>query len=123
MKRSLLLSIVFIYVSVLAAQNRSALPVKATDSAIASPVSMKAVGFASSETISMLARQGHKKPAAPFDKHNAREVGGSPVTSAYPASTQDSDRSLARSNGVAMPTPSISFGGLSNYDNIDVYQA
>ena len=109
----------------LASLERPAQAVQERSLPIAAPVNVKAAAAASSQAVSIFARNDNnsQKPTAPFHKSNVREMGSVPPAGQYPTSTHDSDKAIGRSNGIAMPTPLLSFNGLSNFDNIDIYQS
>ncbi|MEO7539288.1 MAG: carboxypeptidase regulatory-like domain-containing protein [Pyrinomonadaceae bacterium] len=97
----------------------------ASTAVINGPVLRAAAAFASSPPVRSFSKQsnsGRSATGSPRPRE-VREVGGIGQTPVYPPSTHDGDGSLARPNGLTMPPPAISFNGLSNYDNIDAYNA
>ncbi len=85
------------------------------------PEVRNAVAFAVSAPVSEIAHRGEKgKPrdagVAGLLQLNSPQVPGSPTN--FP---HDLDAFLTRPSAVPMPTPLLSFDGLSNFDNIDAY--
>ena len=63
------------------------------------------------------------RPTSSFKTYSLREIGANTPPALGENATHDADQAIARSSLVAMPTPSLSFIGLSNYDNITAFGA
>ena len=91
---------------------------------ISGPVNKTAAAFASTRRVSELAAaKGVRKAVRSGENLLVREVGRDNIARSYPSGDRDADAAVVRGGGGPMPAPSLSFDGLSNYDNIDVYQA
>ncbi len=87
---------------------------------ISAPMTAKAVGFAESGRISETVSAPPSRTGKPFA---IKEIPSSyPANSASKLDSQG-ESSLARTSVIPMPTPSLTFDGLSNFNNIDAYQA
>ncbi len=96
-----------------------------TDPAIGGPISSTASAFGISDPVAAIARR--KRPAKPRTSPgniSVRTVGTDRDTAFdHVSGKRDVDGSPARFSLVPMPTPSLSFDGLANYDNITAYNA
>ena len=97
---------------------------KQPDNLPTGPQSVKAGAFAVSPSVNSLAqaspnerpKDGSKIPVKALndgEENESSQAGG--------LFQHDRDNALASSSGVPMPTPSLSFDGLSNFDNVDLY--
>ncbi len=85
------------------------------------PVSRRAGAFASSETVNSFPHAKALSDPANFER---REAGLETTSRPYPHNIRhDADGSAARTSAVPMPPPALSFDGLSNFDNIAIYNA
>lgn len=88
--------------------------VKAQSNLVSGPLHKTAVATASSDAV-----RSFKNPSRNGVTFSVRSIG---IDSAFAATSKhDKDASPARSSLVPMPTPSLSFDGLANYDNIAAY--
>jgi len=95
------------------------------DHMISGPVISTAEAVGISEAVSVIAGRNRpvKRRISP-GKISVRTVGrDGDTTFANMSGRNDIDASRARSSLVPMPTPSVSFDGLANYDNITAYNA
>ena len=83
------------------------------------PVFRTAAAFAESARVSEYSSPPKRTDGTP-PKINAHET--TPVAGALPAGVvHDSDQAMARFSALSMPAPSLTFNGLSNFDNIDAF--
>ncbi len=86
---------------------------------VSQPEFHKAVAFASSPAVRDLTpAKPHSRSGNIALRHSLVDV-PDPTNSKYPI--HDADGAVAHSSAVPMPTPGLTFDGLSNYDNIDAY--
>lgn len=89
---------------------------------VSAPISKQAVAVSSSERVSTFVAQNKSKSSA---KPRVLAVGdvGDDSRNSNAADRHDTDAAIARTSVAPMPPPSLSFDGLSNFDNIPVYDA
>jgi hypothetical protein len=94
------------------------------DSLPTEPQIVKASAFAISPSFNSLAQTTPHEPPKDGSKIPVKEINDGEENESAPASSlfqHDGDNALASFSGVPMPTPSLSFDGLSNFDNVDLY--
>lgn len=93
-----------------------------TEPTISRPIAKQAVASATSAKASSFTRQNTPKSSA---KPEIRTVGdvGNQAKSLNRQNIFDTDTAIARTSLVPMPQPSLGFDGLSNFDNLPVYDA
>ncbi len=85
------------------------------------PVTGSAAAFALSQAAASVSARPIQNSA---DKSIVRENGRSVEPGIYPAKLEhDADGSIGRFSALAMPTPLLSVDGLTNFDNIAIYNA
>lgn len=89
---------------------------------VSAPILKQAVTVSSSESVSTFAPQNRSKSSAKPQVINVGNIGNIPANSSV-VDRHDTDTAIARTSVAQMPPPSLSFDGLSNFDNIPVYNA
>ncbi len=90
---------------------------------LSSPISKTAAKFATSAKVSIFARRA-APVANKHQKPEVREIGVvDPTVILGERRVHDADAAVARTSLTPMPPPSLTFDGLSNFDNIPVYNA
>lgn len=88
------------------------------------PVAKPAAAFATSQDLLTILKKKGDSSARPKKRSpQLRDVGGVNSTLADPVSIRDADGALARSWLAPMPPPSLTFDGISNFDNLAAYDA
>lgn len=121
MKRNLLLLSLSIFLAALGVRYQTAeskvTETPRTTAPGTAPEFRKAAGFATSSEV----RSFHSRPAAGGKFGLRTSVVTTPEPAIRSVAVHDADGSTARASAVPMPTPGLSFDGLSNYDNIAAY--
>ncbi len=93
-----------------------------TEQISTTPISKQAVGFATSAKVSSFTSQSKTKSSTKPQIRTVGEVGHEAAESNL-KNIHDTDAAIARTSLAPMPQPLLTFDGLSNFDNIPVYNA
>ncbi|CAN5339988.1 hypothetical protein BH10ACI3_BH10ACI3_11490 [soil metagenome] len=126
MKKRVVLIVILLFCGQLVVKDQTAtatVPGPSRDSErVAKPISNTAAAFAESQPV--ITFPAPAKLTVPLATPDLLRAGRTVEPGTYPANIKhDPDAAIAERTLTAMPTPSLAFDGLSNFDNINAYSA